>query len=121
MPRKKQGNQMTPANPEQVQDPASSYERAKPEDEAGMGRLTNNDATPTDRPDRMGQAVDNKHSPERQVNAQDREGDASSDAKVQPDHSMHEDEPRGWDLAPTSIPDPEQKRHPRTEGKGGVP
>ena len=37
------------------------------------------------------------------------------------DHSMHEEEPNGWDQAPTDIHDKEQKRHPRTEGKGGTP
>lgn len=39
----------------------------------------------------------------------------------QPDHSMFEEEPDGWDMAPTDIHDPRQQRHPRTEGKGGTP
>ena len=36
------------------------------------------------------------------------------------DHSMHDEEPDGWDQAPTDIKNPRDKRHPRTEGKGGT-
>lgn len=39
----------------------------------------------------------------------------------QPDHSMLDEEPDGWDQAPTDIHDPKMKRHPRKEGKGGTP
>ena len=39
----------------------------------------------------------------------------------QPDHSMHDEEPDGWDMAPTDIHDKQQRRHPRKEGKGGTP
>lgn len=35
------------------------------------------------------------------------------------EHSMHDEEPNGWDLAPQDISDPEQKRHPRPDGLGG--
>ena len=53
-------------------DPATTYERAKPEKEAGMGRLDNNtDATPTRRPDSIDKAVPNKQVPEHQINAED--------------------------------------------------
>lgn len=51
-------------------DPASSYERAKPEKEAGMGRLDNNRATPTRSPDRLEDAVKHKQAL-RQINADD--------------------------------------------------
>jgi hypothetical protein len=34
---------------------------------------------------------------------------------------MFDEEPTGWDQAPNDIKDPEKKRHPRTEGKGGTP
>jgi hypothetical protein len=51
-------------------DPATSYERAKPEREAGMGRLDNNRGTPTNSPDRMEQAVTPRQ-PSRQLNADD--------------------------------------------------
>jgi hypothetical protein len=130
--------QMRPASPSQAPDPATSYERAKPEKEAGMGRLDNNaNATPENQPDRMDQAVNNKQPP-RQVNAEDvtsglvagnPQGATGQDAvkpgnpdlPAQPDHSMFEEEPMGWDQAPTDIHDPERQRHPRTEGKGGTP
>jgi hypothetical protein len=39
---------------------------------------------------------------------------------VQPDHSMKDEEPLGWDQAPQDIHDPTKQRHPRREGKGGV-
>lgn len=39
----------------------------------------------------------------------------------QPDHSMKEEVPLGWDQAPTDIHDPRAQRQPHTEGKGGTP
>ncbi len=64
--------QNRPAYPSVAPDPATSYERAKPEKEAGMGRLDNNkDATPTKRRDSIESAVKNKQVPEHQVNAED--------------------------------------------------
>ena len=51
-------------------DPATSYERAKPEKEAGMGRLDNNPGTPAKSPDRIESAVKQKQ-PLRQLNADD--------------------------------------------------
>ena len=123
-------------------DPSDSYERSHPEHEAGMGRLDNNaNATPTNRPDSTPRAVGNTQDPRRQVNAQDVVDDrASGDPKEierqnrdraaaaaggpavnQPDHSMLDEEPDGWDQAPTDIHDPRQKRHPRHEGRGGTP
>lgn len=62
--------QMRPASRKLAPDPATSYERAKPEKEAGQGRLDNNPATPAAAPDQMEQAVENKQSL-RQINAQD--------------------------------------------------
>jgi len=119
--------QNRPASPQQAPDPANSYERANPKNEAGMGRLDNNKAVPEASPDRQEQAVTNKQDPRRQINAQDtinpRGGEAAQEAPAseQPDHSMHEEEPDGWDQAPTDIRDNRQKRHPRTEGRGGTP
>ena len=112
---------------EHAPDPARSYERAQPDKEAGMGRLDNNArATPQERPDRIDQTVPNAQPP-RQVNAEDVVNDRAS-AKPgqpglppQPDHSMLDEEPNGWDQAPTDIHDPTMKRHPRHEGKGGTP
>lgn len=130
--------QMRPSSPQQAPDPSYNYERSHPEREAGMGRLDNNmNATPTEHPDKMPGAVDNRQDPERQLNAQEvvDAGAAASPvesakehqrrmggpAPVQPDHSMKDEEPDGWDLAPTDIHNPREKRHPRTEGKGGTP
>ena len=118
--------QNRPASPEQAPDPANNYERAHPENEAGMGRLDNNKAVPEASPDRQQQAVTNKQDPRRQINAQDTndvrgEAPQEAPAREQPDHSMHEEEPDGWDQAPTDIQDNRQKRHPRTEGRGGTP
>jgi hypothetical protein len=118
--------QNRPASPQQAPDPANNYERAHPENEAGMGRLDNNKAVPEASPDRQEQAVTNKQDPRRQINAQDTinpRGEAPQEppAPEQPDHSMHEEEPDGWDQAPTDISDNRQKRHPRTEGRGGTP
>ncbi|MDB5290397.1 MAG: hypothetical protein JWL69_1638 [Phycisphaerales bacterium] len=63
--------QMRPASKEHAPDPASSYGREKPEKEAGMGRLDNNQGTPADSPDAIHQAVGNKQNPENQINAED--------------------------------------------------
>src|ERR1044071_1489087 len=54
--------------PRKVQDPSRVYERCRPEDECGQGRLENNSGTPTDTPDRIDQAVKNRQ-PNRQINA----------------------------------------------------
>ena len=113
MPRREQ---MRPASPEQAPDPAHAYERAKPERESGQGRLDNDVATPTNRPDRGEQAVKNKQPP-RQVNAQQVTNARTSAASSPPEHSKHDEEPLGWDQAPTEATDPRRKRHPRTEGK----
>ena len=70
--------QMRPASKELAPDTASSYERAKPEKEAGMGRLDNNVATPTDSPDQIEQAVTHKQPSDRQLNAHDVVNDRSA-------------------------------------------
>ena len=119
MPR----SQNRPASKEDAPDPAHSYERAKPEREAGMGRLDNNASTPTNRPDQSKGAVKNRQDPTRQINAQDEAQTnqrATREPSAQPDHSMHEEEPLGWDQAPQDIKNPRAKRHPRTKGNGGV-
>jgi hypothetical protein len=99
-------SQNRPASKEDAPDPAHSYERAHPHREAGMGRLDNDVSTPTDRPDQAHGAVKNRQDPARQINAQD--------------HSMHDEEPLGWDQAPQDIKNPRAKRHPRTRGNGGI-
>ena len=136
-----------PASPNQAADPATSYERAEPEKEAGMGRLDSpvGKATPTPREDH-GTPADNQPSPldwdksdsnahpgDHQLNAHDDPGgtggggqplnqiNLSKPSPDQPDHSMFDEEPTDADLAPVDIHDPRQKRHPRTGGKGGTP
>ena len=121
--------QMRPASSQQAPDPAHSYERSKPERESGQGRLENNmRATPIGHDDKAGNAVTNRSTP-REVAAHDitnaRKGndpaEPSGPAPDQPDHSMKDEEPMGWDQAPQDIDDDRQKRHPRTEGRGGTP
>ena len=113
--------QMRPASPEQAPDPSNNYERAHPEREGGMGRLENNKATPQQTPDKSQDAAHNKQDPARQLNAHDAINQRGGPAPEQPDHSMKDEEPLGWDQAPKDINDPRQKRHPRQEGKGGTP
>jgi len=130
MPDNSGGGQNRPASPEQAPDPASSYERARPQKEAGMGRLDNNAATPADDPDRLEQTVKNRQPP-RQRNAQDELDERASVLPTTPqeqmpppepvDHSMLEEEPDGWDLAPQERKRDRDRRHPRTGGKGGTP
>jgi hypothetical protein len=115
--------QMRPASPDKAPDPANSYERAHPGREAGMGRMDNNKATPQDAPDQADQAIANRQDDPRQVNAHDAVNQRGGPAPVQPDHSMKDEEPLGWDQAPQDITDPRQQRHPRKEGSntGGTP
>lgn len=71
-------SQNRPSSKKDAPDPARSYERARPEAESGMGRLDNNDdATPTNRRDRVEDAVKNKQRP-RQINAGDQPEGRSS-------------------------------------------
>ena len=110
--------QNRPASPQSAPDPADSYERSRPEKQPGMGDLHANKATPADQPDNVHGAVTNAQDGSKQINAHETTGRA---APQQPDHSMNDEEPDGWDQAPTDIHDPKQKRHPRREGKGGTP
>ena len=113
--------QNRPASPQGAPDPSNSYERAHPENESGQGRLDNNKATPQQQPDRQQQAVKNKQDPSRQINGDDDPTPITGPTQEQPEHSMHEEEPDGWDQAPSDIHDNRQKRHPRQEGRGGTP
>ncbi len=110
--------QPRPLSPQEAPDPSNSYERAHPENESGQGRLDNNKSTPTNRPDRQEESIGNRQNPQRQINAEETNAQVTP---KQPDHSMKDEEPDGWDQAPSNIQDPRQKRHPRTDGKGGTP
>jgi hypothetical protein len=112
--------QMRPASPQQAPDPSHSYERSHPGRESGMGRMDNDEAVPHQSPDRQADVAMNRQEL-RQVNAHDAINQRGGPAPVQPDHSMKDEEPLGWDQAPTDIHDPERQRQPRTEGKGGTP
>ena len=67
----------------------------------------------------------NKQDGSRQINGHEagnqRAGQQPGQPGAQPDHSMKDEEPMGWDQAPTDIQDPRRQRQPRTEGKGGTP
>ncbi len=128
-------SQNRPASPSRAPDPAKNYERSKPKDEAGMGRVDNPaaEAIPANQPDSLEATVDNAPPGDRQLNAHDDPGgtggagqplnqiDLSKPAAKQPDHSILDEEADGWDQAPTDVKDPRQQRHPRTGGKGGTP
>lgn len=170
-----------------VPDTAETYERAKPDKETGMGQMTGNQFTPTDRDDEADEAVTNQ-SESRELTADDavdqrdtpdlskpsaggprgtaadaadpahhqqprgqqhqqarqqnlaRQGreqrpahadvvkapgghDPSKPISPQPDHSMNQEEPLGWDQAPKGKDDmpAANTRHPRQGGKGGTP
>ena len=86
-----------------------------------MGRLDNNRATPTNSPDQQQQTVTHRQDPTRQINAHDTVDPRARPAAEQPEQSMKDEEPMGWDQAPTDIQNPREQRHPRREGKGGTP
>jgi len=110
--------QMRPTSPKQAPNPAHSYERSDPNREAGMGRLDNEEPTPSKRRDEIQDSAPNRSDPTRQINAEDT---TNAGEHRDPNHSMHEEEPTDADLAPQDINDPERKRYPRVGGKGGTP
>ena len=55
-----QRNQMRPASKKDAPDPSKSYERSRPADESGMGRMGNNEATPARKPEQTKQTVKNR-------------------------------------------------------------
>jgi hypothetical protein len=105
--------QNRPASPAQAPDPSFNYERSHPERESA-GKLDDKaigKATPAARSDQIAAPVANAQDPSRSLTAQDA-------VPPQPDHSMKDEEPLGWDQAPTGAGD---QRHPRTGGQGGTP
>lgn len=125
-------------NPAQAPDPSMNYERSHPDRESPSGQLTDPRPGPAPDPDKIEQTVDNRHDGTRQINGMDgptseQRSAKSSDrpaadlplpgtvASDQPDHSMKEEEPTGWDQAPQGHLPPEDSRQPRTGGKGGTP
>jgi len=139
--------QMRPASKAQAPDPSYNYERSHPEVEAGLGRLDTDTATPHQHPDKMEQAVTHRQEP-RQINAHEAGNSAAARIPAaggsqterspagggapppgssqplpgqDPQSSMNQEEPLGWDQAPKEASDPSDKRHPRIEGRGGTP
>ena len=122
-------DQSHPSPQSRAPDPAHSYERSKPDRESPQGTLhhtgadRSKDARPNAQPDRAGpESTSGRHTT--RDNADSAEKSTSVQPSVNPGavgHSMKDEEPAGWDQAPTDIHDPRQKRQPRTEGKGGVP
>jgi hypothetical protein len=91
----KEKSQIRPLSPAQAPDPATVYERAKPENESGMGRMDNNVSTPEKSADKMEHAVTNKQ-PLRQINSHDvvnerasRPGDGESLSSATPTDAEH--------------------------------
>lgn len=60
-----------PLSKKHAPDPATCYERAKPEMEAGMGRLDNNKGTPETSPDHIDHAFPNRQISEHQLNGEE--------------------------------------------------
>jgi len=87
-------SQNRPASPKNAPDPATSYERARPENEAGMGQLDMEDVIPEDRPDRETDATRNRHDP-RQINARDLNDQRASEDVRREDSNRKDNNPDG--------------------------
>lgn len=113
----------SPTEPRVPPDPATSYERAKPEKESPQGTLEGPNPPLHESPDRGApEGTTGKHTNRPASDSMETSTDKQADSEPgDVKHSMFEEEPTGWDQAPQSISDPERKRQPRTEGKGGVP
>ena len=118
-----QPGQSQPVDPSQVQDPSMNYERAMPGRESPSGSLDQKYPRPHAHPDTAGpESTSGRHT--NAPNSDSLELSTSKGPETNPgevSHSMNQEEPAGWDLAPTDIKDPTQKRHPRPDGKGGTP
>ena len=121
-------------HPTQAPKTASSYERAQPSlNSPTQGVQVPQTRTP-EMPDASGPEGTKPQDKSKRSGDEapgEADSDADSDTASSPasrpltdpdsiDHSMLDEEPDGWDLAPNDIHDPERKRHPRTEGKGGL-
>jgi len=113
--------EMKPSSRQNAPDPSFNYERSHPERESFDGKLDQKPAPPSHQSDNPADAVFNQNRPQKDVTSGASDVAAKLPAPEQPDHSMKDEEPLGWDLAPQNISNPEHKRHPRTEGKGGTP
>jgi hypothetical protein len=113
--------QNRPASKELAPDPSNNYERSHPEREAGQGRMDAPKPPAAKSADNMPGAVQNAQDGSKQLNAHDAESQKTGGTPAQPEHSMLEEEPLGWDQSPQGKADGGDKRHPRTGGLGGTP
>lgn len=112
--------QMRPASPAQAPDPSYNYERSHPERESPAGTLDQKKPPQHDHADEPGDAIKNDNDPQKSITSSDANLPGRQALPEQPDHSMKDEEPLGSDLSPQDIHDPERKRHPKREGKGGT-
>lgn len=128
--------QMRPASKSEAPDPANSYERAKPERESPTGQLSAPKTNPPVTGDKPHKAVENRQDPSSNLvsdpgahgKTHARERGRTQDLPVpgsvaadQPDHSMKAEEPLGADQRPIERTGNQERRQPRTGGKGGTP
>src|SRR3954462_7077910 len=100
-----QGSQNRPESPSKAPDPSQNYERAHPDRESPSGSTQQTYPRPHDHPDRAGPESTSRHT--KRPNADSMEKSSHDPAKrEQPDHSMHDEEPLGWDQAPTETMSP---------------
>jgi hypothetical protein len=85
-----------------------------------MGRLDSEKAIPSNTHDSGLEAVTNKQDPRRFEESAGVKSLDKTPPVQQVDHSMHDEEPLGWDQAPMGKARQEDKRQPRTKGNGGI-
>jgi hypothetical protein len=116
-----QNSQNRPESAAKAPDPSHNYERSHPDRESPSGSTQQTYPRPHDHPDRVGPESTSRHTNRPNADSLEndpRRGPITDPAKV--DHSMHEEEPLGWDQSPQGSANPREQRQPRTEGKGGV-
>lgn len=112
------------SHPTNAPDTATTYERAKPAQQSPAGGLTQPKPPTPQQPDASGPEGTKRDDKSKTAAAAATSDDPArakplvSESEIA--GSMNTEEPAGWDLAPQDIKDPQMKRHPRTEGKGGL-
>jgi hypothetical protein len=83
--------QMRPASKKESPDPAVNFDRSDPKREAGQGQVKSNDqATPTPRPDTMPNSVGHAQAGDKQINSEEA-------ATIAPKAETSETESLGWE------------------------
>lgn len=117
-----QGSQNRSDSATHAPDPSANYERSHPDRESPSGSTQQTYPRPHDHPDRAGPESTSRIT--NRPNADSMENSTEVQPTTNPgevQHSMKQEEPQGWDQAPTDVQNPRMQRQPRTEGKGGVP